>query len=324
LGPIPNIREGGCLAGNGPILSETELSVVGSRADMALGHPNSDHHPLPVEVAGDEGPITTTTSVQGGAVARSVAISAATVAERSGSRSEVSSAALDVGTVRGGMVARTVAFSTATVSAWSGTRTEVYSDAHSARMATEHEDYPSCLGMLGSPTEDVDLVVAETSSESGNNPAYSLVVCRPSCMAATISRGIFVSPMGNARIYRQITAVPGAGQRLMEVGECSNNKSQEVGSTRINGLKDLSHKTNIRLVSSSTAFTNNDTKNCLVWLNDEKLEADRIWNLGKKVGYSRFENEDDILNRLKSLEERDNAKEGLGWGGRNVANDETD
>jgi len=181
-------------------------------------------------------------------------------------------------------------------------------------MAAEHEDSPSCLGMLASPTGDVDLVVAETSSESGSNPAYSLVVCRPSCMAATISRGIYVSPMGNVRIFRQITTVPSAGQRLLEVGECSNNKSQEVGFTRIDGLKDLSHKTNLRLVSSSTAFTNNVTKNCLVWLNDEKLEADRIWNSRKKVGYSRFGNEDDILNRLKSLEERDNGKEGLGWG----------
>lgn len=110
----------------------------------------------------------------------------------------------------------------------------------------------------------------------------------------------------------------------MEVGECSKTSHKRWGSTRIDGLKELSHKIDVRLVSSSTAFTNNDTKNCLVWLNDEKLKAYRIWNSGKKVGYSRFGNEDDILNRLKSLEERDNVKEGLGWDGRNVVNDETD
>jgi len=226
--------------------------------------------------------------------------------------------------VRGGMGAQMAAFSAATGYVWSDTCTEAYPDAHNACLAAEQEDSPSCLGMLASPTGDVDLVVAETSSESGNNPAYSLVVGRPLCMAATISRGISVSPMGNVCIYRQITAIPGAGQRLMEVGECSNSQSQEVGSTRIDGLKDLSHKTNIRLVSSSTAFTNNVTKNCLVWLNDEKVEADRIWNSDKKVRYSRFGNEEDILNRLKCLEERDNGKKGLGWGVRNVANDETD
>ena len=86
----------------------------------------------------------------------------------------------------------------------------------------------------------------------------------------------------------------------------------------------ISHKTNVRLVSSSTVFTNNDTNNCLVWLNNEKVEADRIWNSGKKVGYSRFGNEVDILNKLKSLEERDNGNEGLGWVGQNVVNDEAD
>lgn len=69
----------------------------------------------------------------------------------------------------------------------------------------------SCLVAPATPTGDVDLVVAETSSESGSNPAYSLVVRRPLCMAATISRGIFVSPVGNLLIHRQIAAIPGAG-----------------------------------------------------------------------------------------------------------------
>jgi len=71
----------------------------------------------------------------------------------------------------------------------------------------------------------------------------------------------------------------------MEVGECRNSKSQEVGFTRLEGFKELSHKMDVRLVCSSTSFTNNGTKNCLVWLNNENLEADRIWNLGKEVSF---------------------------------------
>jgi len=173
---------------------------------------------------------------------------------------------------------------------------------------------PNCLVTFVS-AGDVNLVVAETSSKSGSNPAYSLVVRRLLCMAT--------SPVGNMRIYRKGVVMPGVGQRLMEVGECSNNKSQEAGHTRIDGLKELSQKMDVRLVSNYTACSNNDTKNCLVWLNNEKLEADRIWNSRKKVGYSRFGNEDDILNKLKCLEERDNGKEGLGWDGQFVVNDET-
>lgn len=69
MGPIPNVRDEVCLAETGPILSETELSGVGSKADMALGQPNSDHHPPPVAVAGDEGVFAATASVLGGTTA---------------------------------------------------------------------------------------------------------------------------------------------------------------------------------------------------------------------------------------------------------------
>ena len=110
---------------------------------------------------------------------------------------------------------------------------------------------------------------------------YSLVVRRPLCIAATNSGGLSVSLVGNVRIHCQVAAIPGVGQRLMEVGECSNSKSQEVGFTRLDGLKELFHKMDVRLVSSSTAFTNNGTKNYFVWLNNENLEAYRIWNSGK-------------------------------------------
>ena len=313
-----------CLAGSGTSLSETELSGVGSRADVALGHPCNDHLSPPSVAVGDKGASVATASAWSGSAARMTTTSAARTTSTSAARTTTTPAA------------RTTTTSAASTAARWVSRTEVSSAAHdgepwrgagtvaslvdaspsstfvSSRMvvARETKVSPNYL-VTPAPAGDVDLVVAETSSESGSNPAYSLVVRRPLCMAT--------SPVGIMRSYHQGVALPGVGQRLMEVGECSN-KSQEAGPIRVDGLKELSHKTDVRLVSSSTACT---TKNCLVWLNNEKLKAYRIWNSGKKVGYSRFGNEDDILNKLKSLEERDNGKEGVGWDEHFVVNDET-
>jgi len=66
----------------------------------------------------------------------------------------------------------------------------------------------SCLDAPASPAGDGDLVVAETSSESGSDPAYSLVVRRPLCIVATISRGLSVSPVGNVHSHVKLQRYP--------------------------------------------------------------------------------------------------------------------
>ena len=91
MGPIPNVRERGCLVGTGPILTEIEFSRVGSRAYVALGDSNSGHH------ASDEEALAAMTFVRRGTIARTEVTFAAALAARRGTiaRTEVTFAAHD-------------------------------------------------------------------------------------------------------------------------------------------------------------------------------------------------------------------------------------
>jgi len=62
----------------------------------------------------------------------------------------------------------------------------------------------------------------------------------------------------------------------------------------------------------------------MFWLKNESLEASRIWNVGKDLGFSCLGSDKIILDRLKCLEETNNMKEVLNRGGLNVLYDETD
>ena len=161
---------------------------------------------------------------------------------------------------------------------------------------------------LGTHVGDDGLVVAETPSEHGSDSAYSLVVRRPLSVAAVYFGDFSASYVAHVRSLR------GAEQKVLEVGECSsNNYSQEV--TCLDGSKELAHKTGVRLANNSTDITNNGTNNCMVWLNNESIKADRVWNTGMEVGFSRYGSEEDVLNGLRSQEEKEYRKEGLGRGG---------
>ena len=112
---------------------------------------------------------------------------------------------------------------------------------------------------------------------------------------------------------------------MLEGGECSsNNYSKEVGYARLDGCKELAPKTGVRLVYNPTIITNNGANNCMIWLNNESIKADRIWNTGMEVWFSRYGSEEDVLNGLRSQKEKDNMKEGLGRGGLKVVDGETD
>ena len=67
-----------------------------------------------------------------------------------------------------------------------------------------------------------------------------------------------------------------------------------MGYARLDGCNELSHKADVRLVYNSTDITNNGVKNCMVWLNNESMEANRIWNTRMEVGFSRLGNEEDV------------------------------
>ncbi|XP_068472398.1 uncharacterized protein [Phaseolus vulgaris] len=311
------LERGMCLAGTGPSISEIEFSGIGSRADVALGQPNNGHLTTPVALVGDKGAFTVAACARRDTSVRMVDASAAVA-----TRTEVAPAVHDAATPpfvsNHGRDDRREVVAVLSQPTRGVTRTGSLSAAHEVVLLLP------CLDAPATPVGDGYWVVAETSSESGSDPAYSLVVRRPLHFAATFTGGLSVSPVGNVRFQRQATALPDVGQRLMEVGECSNSKSQKVGITCPNRPKDQSRTMDVRLVSSSTDFSNNGTKNCLVWLKNENVEADRIWKSGKELGYSRLGKNDDILNRLKELEERDNGKEGLDRGGLNGGYDETD
>jgi len=50
----------------------------------------------------------------------------------------------------------------------------------------------------------------------------------------------------------------------------------------------------------------------------------RIWNASKDLGFFPLGNKEEVLDNLRSMEERDNKKEGLSKGGKNALDDETD
>jgi len=54
------------------------------------------------------------------------------------------------------------------------------------------------------------------------------------------------------------------------------------------------------------------------------LEAVRVWNVGHDLGFSCLGNEEEVLDSIKSMKERDNRKEGLSRDGLNALDDETD
>jgi len=54
------------------------------------------------------------------------------------------------------------------------------------------------------------------------------------------------------------------------------------------------------------------------------LEATKIQNVGKELGFSCLGNEEGVLYSLKCMEEKDNRKEGQSRGGLNVLDDKTD
>jgi len=172
---------------------------------------------------------------------------------------------------------------------------------------------------------DDGLVVAETPSEHGNDSAYSLVVRSPLSVTAVYSEDFSASHVAHVHSHRCAASLSGVGQKLLEVGEfTSNNYPQEVGYERLDGCKELAHKTDVRLVYNSTDITNNGANNCMVWLNNESIKAYIIWNTRMEVGFSRYGSEEDVLNGLRSQEEKDNRKEGLRRGGLKVVDNETD
>jgi len=165
------------------------------------------------------------------------------------------------------------------------------------------------------------LVVAETPSGCGSDPAYSLVVRRPLGVATVHSGGLSTSSATHVRLHRHATPYSGDGHKLLEIGECSSRKPQEVRYARFD---ELSRKTDVRLDSNSKCITDNGVKNCnrLVRLNNENLEAVRVWNVGQELGFSCLGNEEEVLDSIKSLKERDNRNEGLSRDGLNDLDDE--
>ena len=186
----------------GPILSEIEFSGVGSRANVALGHT------LPLAFAGDEGAFAAATFVRRGMFARMEVTSAVMVTALRGTiaRTEVTSAAHDAASSFSAcepsrdaeMDGISVVCAAASPPSAYGTRCDARTIvAREAALTTS----PSYLVAPASLVGDGDLVVAETSSESGSNPTYSLVVRWLLCIVATISWGLSVSPVGNMRIH---------------------------------------------------------------------------------------------------------------------------
>jgi len=157
---------------------------------------------------------------------------------------------------------------------------------------------------------DDGLVAAETPSEYGSDSAYSLVVRRPLSVAALYYGDFSASHVVHVCSHCRVVSLFGAGQKLLEVGECSsNNNPQEVGYARLDEFKELVNKKNVRLIYNSTNITNNGANNCMVWLNNESIKVDIICNIGMKVGFPCYGSEEDVLNGLKSQEEKTNTKE---------------
>jgi len=84
-----------------------------------------------------------------------------------------------------------------------------------------------------------------------------------------------VSLIAHVCLPRRVASFFGGGQRLLEVGECSSNNSQEVGYARLDEINELPRKKDVRLVSNFTDIDDDDSLNCnrLVWLSTENLEA---------------------------------------------------
>ncbi|KAK7382617.1 hypothetical protein VNO80_01559 [Phaseolus coccineus] len=113
---------------------------------------------------------------------------------------------------------------------------------------THHRTRRNVVLVTATPTEDGGLVVAETPSEYGSDSAYTLVVRRPVSIAVVHAGGFFTSPIAHVRLLHQVASFSGAEQRVLEVGECSSSNSQEVGYARIDEIKELSRKTDVRLI----------------------------------------------------------------------------
>jgi len=134
-----------------------------------------------------------------------------------------------------------------------------------------------------------------------------------------------MSPISHICLPRRAASFFGVGQRSYEFGECSSNNSQEEGYARHDRINELLRKKDVRLVSNFTDIDYNGALNCncLVWLNNENLEAARIWNANKDLGFLPLGNKEEVLDILRSMKERDNRKEGLSKGGKNALDDET-
>lgn len=62
-----------------------------------------------------------------------------------------------------------------------------------------------------------------------------------------------------------------------------------------------------RMFSFCNSLSDSNIENCnrVFWLNNTRLEAANMWELGKELGVTHTGNEDEILSRLIELENRD-------------------
>jgi len=106
------------------------------------------------------------------------------------------------------------------------------------------------------------------------------------------------------------------------IGESSLNRKKKQSEYPLTNLSMNSNKRlQFRLVShsSSSSVSDSDIINCnrLFWLRNNSTEAINMWNICKSVGFSYSGEEQDIIQRINDLEERDNNRRGNKEGNNN-------
>jgi len=74
------------------------------------------------------------------------------------------------------------------------------------------------------------------------------------------------------------------------------------------------------LSRSADSIAKYDSK--LNWLKNEKFEVFRMWSIGKELGFFFNGDEEIVINKLMSLENRDGGEQKVGRKERSVSNDE--